>query len=194
MKRFAALAVLCTLAGCFTPAVREPERFFILEAPAATGAGLQSVPESTLRVAPTTAASFYDTQDMVYSRTPGTRAYYQYNRWTEAPSRQINAALAARLGAMPAKPGLTLRTHLEEIYHDAAESPGIARIVLTAELVDPAQRMPVAKRTFSQSAPAASYDAAGAVKGFSQALGALLAEVAAWVERAAPAGITSPAR
>lgn len=181
MKRFATLAMLCAVAGCFTPGTREPERFFILEAPAAA-ARPQAARESTLRVAPTTASSFYETQDMVYSRARGTRAYYQYNRWTEAPSRQIHAALVARLAASGAKSGLVLRTHLEEIYHDAAESPGSARIVLTAELIDPAQRTPVAKRTFSQSAPAASYDAPGAVKAFSQALGALLADVEAWVE------------
>jgi ABC-type uncharacterized transport system auxiliary subunit len=40
----------------------------------------------------------------------------------------------------------------------------------------------LARRSFSRSAPAASYDAPGAVQGFRQALGALLDEVVAWVD------------
>ena len=54
--------------------------------------------------------------------------------------------------------------------------------MLTAQLSDPASRAVLARRTFTRSAPAASYDAQGAVQGFRQALGALLDDVAAWVE------------
>ena len=68
--------------------------------------------------------------------------------------------------------------------HDAAQPPGTARIVLTARLLDPASRAVLARRTFDRFAPAASYDAAGAVQGFDRALGALLDDVAAWVDTA----------
>jgi len=80
---------------------------------------------------------------------------------------------------------LLLRTHLVELYHDAVASPGAARVTLTAELTDPAGRNLLAQRSFSASVPVVTYDAAGAVQGFGQALGQLLDEVAAWAAQAA---------
>ena len=74
------------------------------------------------------------------------------------------------------------RYPLDEIYHDASETPGTARISLIAELIDPAGRTVIARHTFKRSAPAASYDAPGAVQAFRQALAALLDEVVAWVD------------
>jgi cholesterol transport system auxiliary component len=126
-------------------------------------------------------SGFYDTQEMAYSRSPGTRAYYRFNFWTERPQRSIQAQFAARLESAGAKPALRLRMHLDEIYHDAAEQPGTARIAVTAELVDPASRVVLARRSFSRSAPAASYDAPGAVRGFNQALAGLIGDIEAWV-------------
>jgi len=100
------------------------------------------------------------------------RAYYTYHSWTEPPGPGIGE--------------LVLGIHLAELYHDAAAAPGSARISLTAELTDPARRALVARRSFTFSAPATSYDAPGAVRAFNQALGALLDEVSAWVDGAAP--------
>lgn len=176
------IPLLCAalLAGCVSGGSREAERYFILDAPPGRPAA------SAVRVAPTTAASFYDTQDIVYSRTPGTRAYYQFNHWTERPQHAIHALLAARLGAGAQQGGLVLGTHLAELYHDAAQPPGTARIVLSAELSDASRRV-LARRVFAHSAPAASYDAPGAVQGFHSALGTLLEDLAAWVEAEAKA-------
>jgi ABC-type uncharacterized transport system auxiliary subunit len=174
MRRALALLAAALIAGCMAPGTRQAERYFILDA----APGRQAA--AAVRVAPTSAASFYDTQDIVYSRAPGTRAYYQFNHWTERPQRAIHEQLAARFG-IP-KGGVVLNTRLDEIYHDAAERPGTARISLTAELVDPAGRTALARRTFKRSAPAASYDAPGAVQAFRQALGALLDDVVAWAD------------
>lgn len=181
MRRALAACMLVFLAGCtsLSPGTREPDRYFILDAAPGRQAALP------VRVTPTSAASFYDTQDMVYSRTPGTRAYYQFNHWTERPQRAVHKQLAARFDAE--KDGPVLNTHLDEIYHDAVSPPGTARIVLMAELVDPASRKLVARRSFERSAPAASYDAPGAVQGFRQALGALLDDVVAWADGRAQA-------
>ena len=62
----------------------------------ATGASIgfaqvaAATPQSgVITPAPTTAASFYDTQDIVFSRSPGTRGYYQFGHWTERPQRVI---------------------------------------------------------------------------------------------------------
>jgi ABC-type uncharacterized transport system auxiliary subunit len=182
MTRAALLIVGVLLAGCGLQALqgtREPERYFILEAP--TGA------RATMAVAlpPTSAASFYDTQEMVYSRAPGTRAFYQFNHWTERPARAVHGQLASRFAEPPGGSGLVLRTRLDEIYHDAAASPGAARIKVTAWLVDPSQSS-VAEHVFVVSAPAASYDAPGAVRGFNRALGQLLDEIVRWVDAQRP--------
>jgi ABC-type uncharacterized transport system auxiliary subunit len=185
MKRALALFAAALVAGCLSSGPREAERYFILDAPPGPRAA------STVAVAASSAASFYDTQDIVYSRAPGTRAYYQFNHWTERPQRAIHAALASRLESGGGRSGLALRMHLEEIYHDAAAPPGTARIAVTAQLVDAASRSVLARRTFERSAPAASYDAAGAVQGFRQALGALLDDVVAWVDTETKTGNTA---
>ena len=172
--RPAIVAVLLLLGGCFPSGTREAARYFILD----PGGGRQAA--VAVRVTPTTAESFYDTQDIVYSRAPGTRAYYQFSHWTERPQRAVFEALAARFPAGAAGP--ILDTRLREIYHDAAERPGTARIALTAELLDASSRRTIARRTFERAAPAASYDAPGAVSAMRLALGALLDDVVAWVE------------
>lgn len=176
--RRAALLLAVLLAGCGLQALqgpRDPERYFILEAPAGARAG------TAVALPPTAAASFYDTQEMVYSREAGTRAYYQFNHWTERPAHAVHAQLAARFPEPSGAAGLALHTQLDEIYHDAAAPPGTARIRLSAQLVD-AARATVARRVFTVSAPAASYDAAGAVRGFDSALGKLLDEMVEWVD------------
>ena len=177
MTRAAVVLLAALLAGCAAQGPREPERYFILEAAPGAQAG------EAVALAPTSAASFYDTQEIVFSRAPGTRAYYQFNRWTERPQRAIQAQLEARF---PAARGArrVLATRLDEIYHDAAERPGTARIRLTAQLLDAASRTVIARRVFTASAPATSYDAPGAVRGFNQALGSLLDEIVRWASGA----------
>lgn len=177
MRPVAAFLLAACLAACSVPGPREPDRFFILEAQPA-GAPRAASP---VAVEPTSSASFYDTQDIAFSRAPGVRAYYQFNHWTERPARSVHAQLESRLGGT-GKAGTVLVTHLEEIYHDAAEEPGAARITVSARLEDAASRAVLARRSFTRSAPAASYDAQGAVRGFNQALAALVGDIEAWVD------------
>ncbi len=180
MKSVLVLLLAACVVACSAPGSREPDRYFILDAGIATSAAPRV--GTAVAVAPTTAANFYDTQDIVYSRATGTRAYYQFNRWTERPQRSIQGQLASRLEGGTAKSGLRLNTHLEEIFHDAGQQPGTARITIAAELVDSASRSVLARRTFTRSAPAASYDAPGAVRGFNQALAALVGDIEGWVD------------
>jgi cholesterol transport system auxiliary component len=196
--RFALVVALAFfLAGCFSPGARQPQRFYVLEDPGKSVEAGSARRASILLVAPTSAAGFYDAQNIAYSRSPGTRAYYHYHSWTELPARRISELLAARLeksGGFRMVASLTssvrgelvLSTHLAELYHDAASQPGLARIALSAELTDPLKRVVVARKTFTASAPAASFDAPGAVQGFNQALAVLLDEVSAWVDTEAP--------
>ena len=177
MKRLLARLAVLLLAGCaLQGGPRQPERFFILEAPAGKAAA------SPVELPPTSSASFYDTQEIAYSREPGTRAFYQFNRWTERPQRVVHAALASRFPESPQSGKRILTTHLDEFYHDAAQRPGTAHITLTAQLVDAASRKVLGRRVFTASAPAASYDAPGAVRGFDAALGSLLDQVVSWVD------------
>jgi len=178
MKAVLGFLLAVCVAACSLPGPREPDRYFLLDA----GLAQEAKPRTAVAVTPTSASSFYDTQEIAFSRAPGTRAYYQFNRWTDRPQRAIHAQLASRFEAGGAKSPLRLDTHLEEIYHDASEQPGTARITIAAELADSASRAVLARRTFTRSAPAASYDAPGAVRGFNQALAALLGDIEGWVE------------
>jgi cholesterol transport system auxiliary component len=173
MTRAAVVLAAALVGACAAQGPRDPERYFILEA----APGVKA--EEAVELPPTSTASFYDTQEIVFSRAPGTRAYYQFNRWTERPQRAIHGQLESRF---PPGTGAkrVLMTHLDEIYHDAAERPGTARIRLTAQLLDAASRALIARRVFTASAPAASYDAHGAVRGFDQALGRLLDDIVRW--------------
>ena len=195
-RRRVGLALAALLAGCGGLSPPPAHRYFVLEmAPSRLVPGaLQR--DTILLVAPTTASSFYDTQEIIYSRRSGERAYYQLSSWTEPPNRSLATLLTARLAlggafrgavetASSVRGSLLLRTHLVELYHDAVEAPGVARVTLTAELSDPAGRSLLAQRSFSASAPVATYDAAGAVQGFGQAFGQLLDEVAVWAAQAA---------
>ena len=178
MKAVLGFLLAVGVAACSLPGPREPDRYFVLDA----GLARDAKARAAVTVTPTSASSFYDTQDIAYSRSPGTRAYYQFNRWTDRPQRAIHAQLASRLEGGGAKEALRLNTHLEEIYHDASQEPGTAQIKVAAELVDSASRAVLARRTFTRSAPAASYDAPGAVSGFNQALAALLGDIEGWVD------------
>jgi cholesterol transport system auxiliary component len=188
MMRAIVLVAAVLVAACAPFGAREADRYFVLDAPPASNVALAA---PAVAVTPTTASSFYDTQDIVYSRSAGTRAYYQFSHWTERPQRVVHAQLLSRLdtgGRTSGRTsGLIVVTHLEEIYHDAAQQPGTARIVMTVQLVDPTSRAVRASHRFSGSAPAASYDAAGAAAGMREALGALLDETIAWLATQAPA-------
>ena len=190
-------ALVTALAGCFSLGSQEPQRYYVLDASAAKAAPLRTARAATLLVTPTTASSFYDIQDIAFSRAPGARAYYQYHSWTERPGRRVTELLVTRLerdGSFKAVAAViagvqgnyVLNTHLTEFYHDAAAAPGSARVVLTAELVDPVRRVLLARRTFDRSAPAATYDAPGAVPAFNQAITAVLDDVSAWVDATVP--------
>jgi cholesterol transport system auxiliary component len=199
MRRRSALLVPAlgfALAGCAGLGAAPAHRYFVLEAVPSRIVAAPIQRDATLLVAATTASSFYDTQEIIYSRSAGERAYYQLSSWTEPPNRSLAGLLAARVllgGAFrgvaettsSVRGQLLLRTHLVEIYHDATSQPGSAKLTLTAELSDSAGRSMLARRTFAASVPAPSYDAGGAVQGFGQALGAVLDEVAVWAGDAA---------
>ena len=190
-------AMAVALAGCMSFGPQEAQRYHVLEAPPGGKAPAAAPRAATLLVAPATASSFYETEDIAFSRAPGTRGYYQYHSWTERPSRRITELAVMRLeraglfkavaaSSSGVRGDLVLILHLAELYHDAVDTPGRARVVLAAELLDPMRRTLLARRTFERAPPAASYDAPGAVRSFNQALAATLDDIAAWVDEVAP--------
>ncbi|HEX6297870.1 MAG TPA: hypothetical protein VFZ74_14950 [Burkholderiales bacterium] len=143
---------------------KQAHRYHVLEPKSEKAASLP------VRVGGVTASSFYDSDAIAYSRSPGTRGYYQLNSWTEPPARRIGELLARR----SEDKGPVLSLHLFEMYHDAASSPGTVRVSLAAEL-------PGRKKIFTATAAAASFDAQGAVKGFNEAIGGILDEIETWI-------------
>jgi cholesterol transport system auxiliary component len=164
VRAFLLLAVL-GLAAC-TPfgEATQPHRYFVLQPELAPGLELD------LAVGGATSAGFYENDSIVYSRAPGTRGYYQRNSWTEVPARRIAEVIRQRSSGK----GPRVDLQLLEMYHDASSEPGRVRVSVAAE-IDGKRR-----RTFTAEAPAASFDAAGAVKGFNAAVGKLIGEIAAW--------------
>lgn len=190
-------SLVMALGGCASFGPQEAQRYYVLEAPPAREKAAATPRVTTLLVAPTTVSGFYETQDIVYSRAPGMRAYYQLHTWTERPGRRLSELLVTRLeraGSFSTvstvvsgvKGHVVLGTHLAEFYHDAAAAPGSVKVTVTAELTDPVRRELLARRTFEKSARVTTYDAPGAVQAFNVAVTAVLDDIAAWVEVSAP--------
>ena len=145
----------------------------------------------TLLVLDTTTGGFYDSDQLVFSRSAGTRGQYQFARWTERPGRRFAELLRARLDQLgryrvaPAggvvRGDLMLDTRLVEFYHDATSEPGQVRLELRAELVDLKQRRLLGRHTFEQKVPLTTYDAAGAAQASSQAVSRVLDDLSAWL-------------
>lgn len=187
------LALTLMLSGCFglgkeTPAVVN----YVLEDLAAETQKSPPTDTRSLLVLDTTATGFYDNENLVYSRAPGTRGQYQYARWTERPGKRFSDLLQKRLATQSGfasvsvaggqvRGDLVLDTELSEFYHEAETSPGSVRVVLRAELVDLKTRKLISRQWFERRVPVASFDAAGAAKSFNQATTGVLDDLVAWL-------------
>ena len=181
------------LSGCLglgkeTPGVVN----YVLEDLAAPAQKTAPADPRSLLVLDTTASGFYDNEYLVYSRAQGTRGQYQYARWTERPGKRFSDLLQKRLAAQSGfasvavaggqvRGDLVLDTELSEFYHEADTSPGSVRVQLRAELIDLKTRKLIGRQWFERRVPIASYDAAGAAKGFNQATTGVLDDVVAWL-------------
>jgi cholesterol transport system auxiliary component len=180
-------------AGPAEQAAAEPPAPAATPAPTATPAPAPAPTESapTLLVLDTRAGSFYDSDQLVFSRSAGTRGQYQFARWTERPGKRFADLMRARLDRQGAwnvsdaggyvRAGRLLDTELVEFYHDAASQPGQVRLVLRAELLDPRQRRLLGRRVFEQQVPLKSYDAKGAAEASNVAVGRVLDDLVAWL-------------
>jgi cholesterol transport system auxiliary component len=197
MKSVLVLAGLSLmLGGCVNIGSRDETPvivYYVLSdpAPAADRHAAPGADAPTLLVLDTMAGSFYDTDQIVFSRSENTRSQYQLARWTERPGKRFARLMRNRLERQGAwhvsdagshvRGNLLLDTELVELYHDAASAPGRMRLVLRAELIDLKQHKLLGQRVFEQQIPLATYDAAGAAQASSQAVGRVLDDLAAWL-------------
>lgn len=207
-KGFLLTTLIVALAGCVNLA-EQPDMpavvYFVLEDPApATPSAAEArmdpetrrVKESeestpTLLVLDTTTGGFYDTDQLIFSRSPGTRGQYQFARWTERPSKRFADLMRARLDSQGiwhvsaaggyVRGDVLLDTRLIEFYHDASSNPGAIRLELHAELVDLKRRTLLGRKAFEQQVPLQTFDAAGAAQASNVAVGRVLDELAAWL-------------
>ena len=102
MKSLLVLAALSlSLTGCVNfgektkiPAVVH----YVLNDPvSATDPAALRADARTLLVLDTTTGSFYDTDQLVFSRSAGTRGQYQFARWTERPGKRFADLMRTRL-------------------------------------------------------------------------------------------------
>ena len=187
------IAFALLLGGCLGLGKETPEVVnYVLEDLAAPTQKSAPTDPRSLLVLDTTARGFYDNENLVYSRAPGTRGQYQYARWTERPGKRFSDLLQKRLAAQSGlasvavaggqvRGDLVLDTDLSEFYHDAATSPGSVRVQLRAELIDLKTRKLIGRQWFERRVPVSSYDSAGAAKGFNQATTGVLDDLVAWL-------------
>lgn len=146
-----------------------------------------------LLLSPVSESSFYDGTAIAFSRQSGGRAYYQYAAWTERPVKRLAQMLEHRLARRPAfgtvaqatagvRGDLLLNLRLEEIYLDAAQPPGSARVAVTAELLDWRARKVIARQRFERVATVDGEDSARVAAGFNRAITGVLDELTAWLE------------
>jgi cholesterol transport system auxiliary component len=77
-----------------------------------------------------------------------------------------------------------LNTRLIDFYHDATNPPGVALVVLEAELVRRADATLVDRRIFVAQAPVASFDAAGAAEALGRGANQVMDELMVWLAQA----------
>lgn len=195
MKRAALVLVAATcVAGCLGGSSVPPRTYYVLQDQApASDAAAASPGRQSLVVAASAADVFYDAESLVFSRSQGERAYYQFAAWTDRPARSVvqlterrmqSRGRFASVTSMSAgvRADLLLNIGIVQFYHDVAAHPAVVRVELTAELIDWRTRSLLAQRTFTASAQVATDDAQAAAAAFNRAVTAALDALVPWVE------------
>ncbi len=74
-----------------------------------------------------------------------------------------------------------LNTRLVDFYHDSATPPGVALMILEAELLRRADARLLERRIFIAQEPVQSYDAAGATDALGRAANRVMDELTLWL-------------
>jgi cholesterol transport system auxiliary component len=194
------LALTVLLTGCLMRPAERPATYHVLTDPGPVIKSPQTHP-GVLLVRQMDASAFYQAPRLVYSREPGTRAHYEYARWSEPPTQRLTWILTQRLESSevfavvaPLGGGVSgdyqLNTRLIDFYHEASVPPGVVLLVLEAELVRRGAAELMSRRLFVAQVPVAAFDAERAADAMGRAANQVMDELTAWVAQAA----SGPAR
>jgi ABC-type uncharacterized transport system auxiliary subunit len=189
-----ALVAVTSFAGCLGGSSVPPRAHYVLhdEAPPKSAEPAATLKQS-LVVTGSAADVFYDTENLVFSRQPGERAYYQFASWTDRPAHLVVRLAERRLEARGrfvsvaslttgVRADLVLNISVGEFYHDATVAPSVVRVELVGELVDWRTRSLLGRRRFAASAAVKTDDAKGAADAFDHAVTEALDGLVPWVE------------
>lgn len=199
MTRISALVIVTLLSGCLGGQNTPATTHFVMTdlTPAEPVAGT-AASEKSLVVAGAAEDTFYDAENLVFSREKGARAYYHFAAWTDRPSRRLASLVQYRLEARHrfasasaitagVNADVLVNVSIVEMYHDLAVTPAVARVQLIGEVVDWKSRTLLGRRSFAVALPVASADAKGAVDALNRGVTAILDELVPWVEGVAAA-------
>ena len=144
-----------------------------------------------LLIAASPADPLADSRALVFSRTQGQRAHYQFAAWTQRPSQRITELLAQRFAQQAmftstallgsgVTGDLLLSLGLEDFYHDVTSAPGEARVAIEAKLIDSDKHTLLARERFTASSPVERENAAGAAAALSVSLGKIFDALVPW--------------
>jgi cholesterol transport system auxiliary component len=193
-----ALAGLGACASLLPKATPSPTLFALDDAsPASPPVAPPAPPPTapTLIVNTPRAVAGFDTPRIVYVRQAHELEAFAYNQWVEPPALMLAPLIAKaveRTGAFravlqaptSAVAELRLDTELIRLQHEFLAQPSRVRLTLRAVLFDTATRRVVAWREFDTSVTSATEDPYGGVVAANQAVGKLLAELAAFCAQA----------
>ncbi|MCS6786044.1 MAG: ABC-type transport auxiliary lipoprotein family protein [Thiobacillaceae bacterium] len=188
------LGAALLLAACVRlPTPGQPITYHVLTDPGPVPASPAAHP-STLLVREMEAPALYQVTNPVFSRSAGTRAYYQYARFSEPPAKRLTWLIRQRLEAArvfrtvaplggSVRGDYQLNTRLIDFYHDAANVPGEALVLLEAELVRRSDARLIERRIFVARAPLDQADAQGATDALGRAANTAIDELTLWLAR-----------
>jgi cholesterol transport system auxiliary component len=153
----------------------------------------QPLPHSVV-VAPISSNAVGNAYGMAYSRANGERAFYQYSEWTDRPTLRVAQLLLQRMEARKAFVSIArlgsgisgevaVNVVVDDVVHDmSGGGSGVGRITVLVEVVDRGQRRMLGQRTFVETAPAESANAAAGAAAINLAITAFLDEASTWIE------------
>ncbi len=198
MTRRATLYLLASLllAGCVRlPSPSQPVTYHVLTDPGPVVPSTRTH-TGTLLVREMDASGLYQVSNLVFSRNPGTRTDYQFARWSEPPAKRLTWLIRQRLEAAGAfavvsplgggvRGDYQLNTRLIDFYHEASTPPGVALLIIEAELVRRSDARLIARRMFVGQENVTTHDAQGAADAMGRAATQVIDALTLWLTEAA---------
>lgn len=203
--------VLLLTTGCGTlrPTLAANPTYYSLDTPrsqpgAVLRTAAQSTTDPTLIINPSHAASGFDSQRIIYVRSPHRLEYFAHSEWIDTPARMLvpliitaverTGAFVAVVPTPSAATGeLRLDTEIVRLQHEFDRQPSRVRFTLRTYIVDNTSRRVIAWREFDESVEAASDTPAGGIVAANQAVQAVLERLASFCNETAARWQTSAA-